>query len=218
MIDYNKKMKRLEKCYDSEVYSAFKTFGSMNERAKLLFTNFLFASPSHSGFVSLLTDNFLYRIWEIQGKKLTPIEEIFVVANAIYPAWTYKEFENIQIDAIGWVLKSQVPIKYGDKKYIADFTIDFYDTTEDDGGEFLNDHPELKGKKYVIELDGHEFHKTKAQRTNDYERENDLKELGYSVVRFTGNQIYNEPLTCVEKMYKIIMHDIGTGGNPNGER
>ena len=36
----------------------------MNERAKLLFANFLFTSPPHSGFISLFTDN-LYRIWEI---------------------------------------------------------------------------------------------------------------------------------------------------------
>jgi hypothetical protein len=56
----------------------------------------------------------------------------------------------------------------------------------------------------VIELDGHDYHKTKEQRTNDAKRERELKLLGWDVIRFTGSEIYQDVTKCVAQVLEII--------------
>lgn len=58
--------------------------------------------------------------------------------------------------------------------------------------------------KLAIEIDGHEAHKTKAQRGADYERENYLKERGWRFVRFTGQQIYKDAQRAVFQTIRIL--------------
>ena len=62
--------------------------------------------------------------------------------------------------------------------------------------------------KIAIELDGHESHKTKEQRTKDAEREQDLKLNGWEVIRFTGTQIYKDIDHCVDVAAKLIENRI----------
>ena len=59
-------------------------------------------------------------------------------------------------------------------------------------------------KKIGIELDGHEYHKTKEQRTHDAKRDRDLRELGWSLLRFTGTEIYQNVKQCVEQIQMIL--------------
>lgn len=60
-------------------------------------------------------------------------------------------------------------------------------------------------KQFVIECDGHEFHqKTKAQVERDNERMRNLIKAGYTVIRFSGSEIYNKPLSCANEIKKII--------------
>lgn len=50
---------------------------------------------------------------------------------------------------------------------------------------------EWKGKKVVIECDGHDFHeKTKKQAAHDKKRDRDISLLGYQIRRYTGSEIY----------------------------
>lgn len=56
----------------------------------------------------------------------------------------------------------------------------------------------------AIELDGHEYHKTKEQRTNDASRERYLESLGWRVIRFTGSEVYKDSQACVEEAIKLI--------------
>lgn len=66
--------------------------------------------------------------------------------------------------------------------------------------------------KLIIECDGYEFHqKTRQQVQKDNEREYDLKMAGYEILRFSGSQIYNEPLKCAEDTYNYIMKKIKEG-------
>ena len=117
----------------------------------------------------------------------SPIEEILLISIEIY----CKIFEFPQI-----CLLPQFEIETNNKKYRADFVY-FED-------EYINTEYN-SGKKIVIECDGHEFHqKTKKQVEKDNEREYDLKMVGYEILRFSGSQIYNEPLTCAEKIYRYI--------------
>jgi very-short-patch-repair endonuclease len=59
-------------------------------------------------------------------------------------------------------------------------------------------------QKYIaVELDGHEYHKTKAQRTADAKRERDLQEFGWQVIRFTGTEINQDTGRCVQQLKRI---------------
>lgn len=61
----------------------------------------------------------------------------------------------------------------------------------------------LPEEHLAIELDGHDYHKTKAQRTNDAKRERDLQELGWHVIRFTGTEVYRDVENCVQQIERI---------------
>jgi very-short-patch-repair endonuclease len=62
----------------------------------------------------------------------------------------------------------------------------------------------VRSKRLVIELDGHDYHKTKEQRTNDASRQRKLQSLGYSVIRFTGTEIFKDAALCVEQTLVIL--------------
>lgn len=55
----------------------------------------------------------------------------------------------------------------------------------------------------VIEIDGHENHKTKEQREYDYVRERYLMKKGYKVIRFMGTEVFLDPHKCVMEMIEI---------------
>lgn len=55
----------------------------------------------------------------------------------------------------------------------------------------------------VVEIDGHEYHKTKEQRSKDYKRERFLQKEGYTVVRFMGTEVFLEPDACIDDLDKI---------------
>lgn len=66
---------------------------------------------------------------------------------------------------------------------------------------------ELTNQKYAIEIDGHEAHKTKEQRFNDYRRERFLMREGFKVIRFMGSEVYTDALGCVKELMKLIDND-----------
>jgi very-short-patch-repair endonuclease len=58
--------------------------------------------------------------------------------------------------------------------------------------------------KYIIEIDGHEWHKTKEQRYDDYRRERYLIRMGYIVIRFTGSEVFVDPRQCAIETLRLI--------------
>jgi hypothetical protein len=53
----------------------------------------------------------------------------------------------------------------------------------------------------AVECDGHDFHeRTKQQAKRDRARDRALQERGYSVFRFTGSEIWNDPCKCVDQI------------------
>lgn len=51
----------------------------------------------------------------------------------------------------------------------------------------------------VIECDGHEFHeRTKEQAARDKARDRELQSRGFKVFRFTGSEIWADPLGCAD--------------------
>lgn len=62
-----------------------------------------------------------------------------------------------------------------------------------------------ENKYIVIECDGHEFHeKTKEQAKHDKERDRFLQKEGYPVYRFTGSEIFNNPLHILSEIEEIL--------------
>lgn len=58
--------------------------------------------------------------------------------------------------------------------------------------------------KVAIEIDGHDYHKTREQRQADYQRERNLKRRSWQFIRFTGGEIYNDPQQCVKEAVGIV--------------
>ncbi len=59
-------------------------------------------------------------------------------------------------------------------------------------------------KKIAIEIDGHEYHKTREQRTYDAQRERYLQLNGWRVIRFTGSEVSRNPTGCIDEVAKLI--------------
>jgi very-short-patch-repair endonuclease len=119
--------------------------------------------------------------------EMTPIEQIFYVCKDIYDMYvTHNKGATLDFS-------SQEYVKANGKTYKVDFYVETFVNNSDE--YYFN-------KPILIELDGHDYHSTKEQRNRDYERENNLKLAGYHIMRFTGSQVYNEPFSCVEKVYK----------------
>lgn len=62
----------------------------------------------------------------------------------------------------------------------------------------------LVGGLYAVEIDGHEFHKTKEQREADYKRERYFIRRGYVPIRFTGTEVFLEADKCVHEIDDIV--------------
>jgi len=58
--------------------------------------------------------------------------------------------------------------------------------------------------KYIIEIDGHEYHKTKEQREQDYKRERYLIKKGFIVIRFMGTEIFLSSTSCAKEVLKLV--------------
>ncbi len=59
--------------------------------------------------------------------------------------------------------------------------------------------------KLVIECDGYEFHeKTKEQAIRDKSRDRILQINGYTVMRFTGSEIWNNPRKCSSEVLMTL--------------
>jgi very-short-patch-repair endonuclease len=60
------------------------------------------------------------------------------------------------------------------------------------------------GRGVVVELDGHDYHKTKEQRRKDAERDRWLGARGIRVVRFTGSEVHADPERCVRELLDVV--------------
>lgn len=59
----------------------------------------------------------------------------------------------------------------------------------------------------VVECDGHAFHeKTKEQAARDKARDRFLAAAGYRVMRFTGSEIWADPIACAEQVLEATYH------------
>ncbi len=61
-----------------------------------------------------------------------------------------------------------------------------------------------RGRGIVVELDGHEGHKTKDQRSKDAQRERWFKQKGLSTIRWTGSDVHRDAAACVGELLTTL--------------
>lgn len=81
-------------------------------------------------------------------------------------------------------------------RYIADFLVDFF----------------YRGDRFfiVVECDGHDFHeRTKEQARHDRRRDREMALMGIQVMRFTGSEIWEDPMRCAEDVHEMMCKMVG---------
>jgi len=68
----------------------------------------------------------------------------------------------------------------------------------------------------VVECDGHDFHeKTKQQAARDKKRDREIVAAGYPVMRFTGSEIFRDPVSCANQVGEAlsdVLHRVSREG------
>lgn len=170
-----------------------KGFNSLPDRAKEI----MFASMNR---LAMLADNSLKTYWSvIMGDYLeceSPIEKILYVAMDFVCVLRDKEFGEWNL-----MIFPQAEVEYQNKTYRVDFMVSM-EKYEDKIQDVIQ-------KDIVVECDGHEFHqKTKEQVKHDNEREMQIKLAGYDVLRFSGSQIYEDPIKCANDIIDYALSKI----------
>lgn len=66
-----------------------------------------------------------------------------------------------------------------------------------------NDDPNLD--RLIVECDGHDFHeRTKQQAARDRSRDRVAQHDGLPIFRFTGSEIWNDPLGCADEVLAFM--------------
>jgi hypothetical protein len=60
----------------------------------------------------------------------------------------------------------------------------------------------------AVELDGHPTHSSREARTRDCQRDRLFLKNGWTVVRFTGSEVWHDAAACVEELIEIISREI----------
>jgi very-short-patch-repair endonuclease len=112
----------------------------------------------------------------------SPIEQIFLM-----------EWRFLRIDErYGLKIRPQDNIEIDGAAYRIDFVVEA-----------------LSGNiKFAIELDGHDFHeRTKEQAARDRQRERSITKHGYTIIRFTGSEVFSNPRKCIEEVIEIVTRE-----------
>lgn len=60
-------------------------------------------------------------------------------------------------------------------------------------------------RRLIVECDGHDFHeRTKEQAAKDRGRDREFQLRGFSILRFTGSELYANPLACVRQVSEWV--------------
>lgn len=116
------------------------------------------------------------------------VEQAWVVDPATFSAWGGKVPDRYLLDITEnrYLIVPQCEVG----KYRLDFGLFFFS-----GDDCL---------KLAIECDGHDFHeKTKQQAAHDKRRDRAIAAAGYTMLRFTGSEIYKSVEDCVSEITSI---------------
>lgn len=143
---------------------------------------------------------FLLRLEEANNAWLA--EEIGSEIEAIFHAFALFSsdgFQDINYDMFSGAFEPPEWGTYYNRQVRIDrYTVDFLFTMNCKGA-----------KRYlVVECDGHAFHeRTREQAAHDKRRDRNLMRAGFQVMRFTGAELFRDPVKCIEEVESVI-HDL----------
>lgn len=178
---------------EKQFQNQYKMFSDMPESVKQCVFRYLYDYKIKKEYPNFPTDiSCFLRHCNSQIEMTLAIAYVLVITKKLYSN------EN-PYDYWHYSLEPQAEIEAGGKRYRADF---FFDAS----AEIWPSNP----FKLVIECDGHDYHHaSKEQVQKDYERETNLKMAGYDVLRFTGSQIYKDPIGCAKTIFDYIKKKVG---------
>lgn len=126
---------------------------------------------------------------------------------AIFYAW-FCAIESLEDgDVYRFDLIPQSAIKINDDiEYRVDFQIWFGPQELSNQGHYRK----VPQPKLAVELDGHDFHeRTKEQVVYRNQRDRDLLAAGWTVLHFSGSELYRDPLQCATQVLEMChrMHE-----------
>lgn len=135
-------------------------------------------------------------------------QELESPLEAIFYAWfgAIESLEDQEIWTFGLEAQRTVTVANG-QRYRFDFGVVF-------GAQRLSDLATWRGvpqPKLGIELDGHDFHeRTKEQVAARNTRDRDLTAAGWTVLHYSGSELYRDPIACVAEVIAVgkTQHDV----------
>jgi very-short-patch-repair endonuclease len=61
-----------------------------------------------------------------------------------------------------------------------------------------------EGQRVAVELDGYRWHRTRARQESDRRREATLRRLGYTSLRYSATQVFDQPLAVVADLVAAL--------------
>jgi len=142
--------------------------------------------------------------WEDAERAIeSPVEQLF------YIEWLFRKFHNHDYEELYLEPQHQDPSTNG---FRVDFCFNFIQEVlawpecglKLENGRMLDVITAIKYPKLAIEIDGHIWHeKTKEQVIRDKKRERILIANGWTVLRFSGSEVYKNPSKCVDEMLSV---------------
>lgn len=136
----------------------------------------------------------------------SPIEEAFLSAFLGYALEALEEVRVIGERRQGGAVTRWVDLSLGDQPdhveitpqaQIGEYRVDFLLASVH---RYLDCRAEM-----VVECDGHAFHeRTKEQARRDRERDRRLQAAGYLVFRFTGSELWADPVACARQALEAL--------------
>lgn len=114
--------------------------------------------------------------------------------------------------------ESNVPLVQRDRYWLTPIEVPFYDALRETAAIFAV-QPWVQGveSRYrpdfmifydggivIVELDGHESHKTREQRTKDAQRQRWFEARRIQVLRWTGSEVHHGAEECVRELLEIV--------------
>lgn len=116
----------------------------------------------------------------------SPIEKLLLTV-LLWDSFDHREYHKLETLNI----RRQERISAEGRSYIADI--------------FVEAQTENKTHTIVVECDGHDYHeRTKEQAAHDKERDRIINRAGHEVMRFTGSEIYTDPVRCAKEVWKTL--------------
>lgn len=114
----------------------------------------------------------------------------------------FSGFQHIvqQIDKTESPIELNLLLRLLDDDYLSDHILNLH--TQYKVGKYRLDFA-FPDCKLAIECDGHAYHSTRDQRGRDADRDRELTLQGWSVIRFTGSQIHENPEKCADDVRRI---------------